>query len=75
MIQREGAFYTLTCDICSECSDELFDDFYEAVEYKKDKSNGWRSKKDPYSDAWEDICPDCCSEINRQPAAKKEDET
>jgi len=55
MIEGDNDFgYTLTCDICGEEID--FDDFYEAVDYKKE--NGWISRKDKYG-YWEDICPDC----------------
>lgn len=49
--------YQLECDICGEDSGETFDDFYEAVGWKKDKSNGWTSQKT--KDGWEDVCPEC----------------
>jgi len=59
MIDGDREFgYTLTCDRCGECCDEVFEAFGDAVEYKKDRSNNWHSKKDE-SGEWEDICPDC----------------
>ena len=56
MIGKFSGFYSLQCDICGEEHNEQFDDFYEAVEAKKD--NGWKSKK--IDGEWCDICPDCC---------------
>lgn len=44
----------LTCNICGN-SVTGFDDFQEAVDYKKD--NGWKSTR--YRGDWEDICPMC----------------
>ena len=54
MIERFGSDYELTCDICGH-SVVGFDDFEEAVDYKKDE--GWISQNT--SHGWEDICPDC----------------
>lgn len=54
MIDKEYGGYCLTCDICGEEVDG-FDDYYDAVEYKKD--NGWISRK--IDGEWHDICPDC----------------
>ena len=58
MITKNRDNYALSCDICGEEAPQVFDDFYEAVEYKKDRNNGWRSRKDE-AGAWEDMCPDC----------------
>lgn len=56
MIERKfNGLYTLTCDICGEKALETFEEFNEAVQYKKD--NGWKSQK--YKGEWEDVCPDC----------------
>ncbi len=57
MINEFGGYYYLECDICGEDSKEDFDDFWEAVEWKKDKSNGWISRK--VDGDWEDVCPEC----------------
>ena len=45
--------HLLVCDICDDAI--AFDDFNDAVEYKKAK--GWVSRED--SGGWYDICPDC----------------
>ena len=45
--------YNLICDCCNDIF--TFDDFNEAVEYKKDF--GWKSEK--ISNEWFDYCPDC----------------
>ena len=55
MIDKFSGIYTLTCDICGEDAPETFDDFYDAVQYKKD--NDWKSQK--YKGEWEDVCPEC----------------
>jgi hypothetical protein len=57
MIDNFEGLYTLECDICGQEANESFDSFYEAVEYKKDRSNGWHSRKE--NGEWLDICPDC----------------
>ena len=54
MIQKDNNGYELICDICGD-SVTGFDNFKEAVVYKKD--NGWKSQK--AADEWEDICPEC----------------
>ena len=46
--------YLIVCDICGEATDG-FEDFHEAVMYKKD--NGWISEQ--YKGEWEDVCPEC----------------
>lgn len=58
MIDKFSGIYTLTCDICGEDASENFDDFYDAVQYKKD--NGWKSQK--RNGQWEDVCPECQEE-------------
>jgi hypothetical protein len=55
MITKHGDIYTLTCDICGDDAEEAFDDFCDAVDYKKE--NGWKSQK--YKGEWEDVCPEC----------------
>jgi hypothetical protein len=54
MIQKNNYTYELICNICGEATNG-FEDFYEAVMYKKD--NGWKSEK--HNGEWEDICPEC----------------
>lgn len=55
MIEKRGAGFVVICDICGRESEEVFCDFYEAVDYKKE--SGWKSQK--YKGDWEDVCPDC----------------
>jgi hypothetical protein len=50
--------YVLICDHCGEEADGLFDNFQDAVTYKKDADNGWRTIKDKYGD-WCELCPAC----------------
>lgn len=57
MIDKNGGTFSLICDVCGEQAEKQFFDFYDAVEYKKDKDNGWISQKT--DDGWQDICPDC----------------
>jgi hypothetical protein len=54
-IEKECGFFSLYCDVCGAEADEQFDEFYDAVEYKK--SEGWKSQK--RNGEWEDVCPDC----------------
>ena len=56
MIERQGEEYILTCSYCEEEADEAFDEFWEAVEYRKE--NGWRSVKAKNGEWW-DLCPSC----------------
>jgi hypothetical protein len=58
-IEKNEGFdtYDIVCDNCGEETNEDFDSFQEAVEWKKDKSNGWKSKK--VNGKWEDHCPEC----------------
>ena len=44
-IERFGDCYVLDCDACGGSHHGFFDDFYEAVAFKKDKENGWSSVK------------------------------
>lgn len=46
--------YELHCDRC-EYVEEGFDDFMDAVKFKKEY--GWKSMK--VRDGWEDICSTC----------------
>lgn len=57
-IDNTAGRFTLICDNCGEELDEMFDDFYDAVEAKKE--NGWKSKK--VNGNWEDWCNKCCEE-------------
>ena len=58
MISREfGGLYVLECDVCGADSEELFDTFEEAVEFKKARDNQWSSRR--LDDDWEDVCGEC----------------
>ena len=57
-IDKSCNSFDLTCDNCGKVMDESFDDFYDAVEAKKE--NGWKSKK--RNGNWEDWCDECCEE-------------
>ena len=50
--------YELICDNCGEACEELFDDFHDAVHFKQDRDNGWKSVKDKNGD-WQELCPSC----------------
>jgi hypothetical protein len=50
--------YVLTCDECGEDADDDFDTWDEAVDFKKDKDNGWKAVKD-FDGDWHDLCPSC----------------
>ncbi len=56
--EHDRGMYVLTCDSCGADAEQLFDGFRDAVDWKKDGSNGWRSKLDDAGD-WNDLCPDC----------------
>jgi hypothetical protein len=56
-IHKFGQYYMLECDVCGEAADEEFDEFFDAVEWKKDYGNGWISKR--VQGEWEDVCPNC----------------
>jgi ssDNA-binding Zn-finger/Zn-ribbon topoisomerase 1 len=64
-IRKESDIYVLECDECGEESDKEFDDFYEAVAFKKDRSNNWLSTKDE-DGLWKDICPECKQRFLRE---------
>jgi len=55
MIDKIGGKYALVCDICSEGAMQKFDDFWDAVRFKRD--NGWKSQK--RNGEWQDVCPEC----------------
>jgi len=55
MIEKIDGRYRLFCDICGEAVEKGFNDFNDAVDYKKE--NGWKSQK--YKGEWEDVCPEC----------------
>ena len=55
MITKDKEYYYLYCDICGEDSGEVFNDFFDAVEYKD--RQGWKSRK--RRGEWEDVCPGC----------------
>ena len=58
MIYKEfGGCYCLTCDVCGEEADKLFDEFNDAVEWKKNRDNGWRSVN--IEGEWQEHCPEC----------------
>ena len=56
MIDKTHGEYWLICDICAGDTGLAFEEFYDAVEAKKDL--GWLSKKDTKK-GWQDICPNC----------------
>ena len=56
MIDKFGGSYILVCDVCGEDAREIFDEFYDAVAYKR--WEGWKSRKDEDGE-WLDVCPDC----------------
>ena len=59
-----SGIYQLECDVCGSDADEEFDSFYEAVEWKKDKSNLWTSRKN--QGFWEDVCPECNGNADKE---------
>jgi len=59
MIEKYGPYdYRLSCDYCEEECDEIFETFDDAVDYKTDKDNGWKSIQDKNND-WLELCPTC----------------
>jgi hypothetical protein len=50
--------FALHCDNCGDECEEVFETFQDAVSYKKDRDNGWRTIKDK-NDDWCDLCPAC----------------
>jgi hypothetical protein len=62
MIERNGNEYELICDHCEKSVDG-FDEFSEAVQYKKVK--GWKSVKGV--SGWYELCRECSTpEIIRE---------
>jgi hypothetical protein len=62
MIERNRDEFELICDHCQDYVDG-FDEFDEAVQYKKDN---WKSVKGE-SGEWYELCPDCATpEIIRE---------
>ena len=55
MIEKVGFNYELICDHCEE-NIYSFDEFIEAVNYKK--KNNWNSIKSDLGN-WYDLCPNC----------------
>ena len=55
MIEKQWNSFILVCDICGEQAEKEFDNFHDAVDYKK--SEGWKSQK--RNSQWEDVCPEC----------------
>jgi hypothetical protein len=55
-IRKEYQEYFLHCDVCEEETAGPFDDFYEAVDSRKEL--GWCSRKDSKGN-WYDQCPIC----------------
>lgn len=67
MIEREGWQFVLTCDHCEDFIDG-FDDFHDAVKYKKE--HGWKSLQSKRG-TWYEFCPKCSSkEIMEEYKAK-----
>ena len=61
-----GGDFKLQCDECGEEAHEWFETFQDAVDFKKDRDNGWRAVKDQYEE-WHDLCMSCnCEEIIRK---------
>jgi hypothetical protein len=50
--------YVLICDHCEDEAEGMFETFQDAVAYKKDEDNGWRTIKDKDGD-WCELCPAC----------------
>jgi hypothetical protein len=53
--------FELKCDICGIIETEMFDSFQDAVDFKTDTNNGWRSRKE--DDEWLDICWECQEDL------------
>ena len=68
MIEKNGPDnYSLICDICG-FEDDTFEDFNEAVEYKK--SSNWKCYKS-IKGVWHDVCFVCAKEDYRKIIDKK----
>lgn len=55
MIDKNYDIFTLICDVCGDSCNVGFDEFQEAVTWKK--QNGWKSQS--RNDNWQDVCPEC----------------
>ena len=55
---RRAEGFTLTCDFCGDEAEEQFEEFRDAVDFKKE--NGWRSVQNRNGE-WRDLCPACTS--------------
>jgi len=64
--------YELSCDKCCRETGVPFDDFYEAVDYKRD--HGWVSRKNKFGE-WEEICDLCIEKERRAEVASSETPT
>jgi len=51
--------FTLICDYCEDEAEEIFDEFMDAVNHKKDY--GWWSIKGKGGE-WNEICPACAGD-------------
>jgi hypothetical protein len=60
MIDKDGDEYELICDHCEDSVDG-FDEFGEAVRYKKIKK--WKAVKTK-TQGWVDLCPRCATPEN-----------
>jgi hypothetical protein len=59
MIEKLGTDdFGLFCDNCGDECDQAFYSFYDAVDYRQDEDNGWRTIKDSHGDFC-DLCPAC----------------
>ena len=58
MIDKSCGTFDLSCDICGDVAPESFDEFYDAVDYKKE--SGWKSRR--IKGEWHDVCPECQEE-------------
>jgi hypothetical protein len=57
---NEDTGFILSCDYCNDECDEEFDTFQDAVDYKKERENGWRSVTDKRG-RWNELCPACAT--------------
>jgi hypothetical protein len=59
MIEKIGRDeFMLSCDNCGDECDDTFETFQDAVDFKKDRDNGWKAVKD-FNGEWNDLCPSC----------------
>ena len=62
MISKEGGDFWLYCDKCSNY-ETGFGTWQDIIEFKKNKNNGWGSRKEKDGD-WMDLCPECIGKWN-----------